>query len=222
MLSAVLAVVLSSTPNAWCDNIRAIRALAHRDKLDEATLATLESRYCVAMPEGKGAAAADGPAKSGLTLVSSDCAELWTLAVLARADRDFGELPGIDAQVRQSCIPGGRDTEGLRWPSGRLAHQGDAWWYPSGKGAKKGASWWDPSGRAAHAEITWWYPSGKLARSGDVWFDPTNGGASTPEALMTWHCASHPELCNPRLSAMRGVSDDGHTAGTIELLLATP
>ena len=222
MLSAVLAVTLASTPSAWCDNIRAVRALANRDHLDEATLAQLETRYCVSLPAVKATPGADVTTKSPGGLVSSDCADLWTMAVLARASRDYAELPGIDAQVRLSCVPGGRETEGLHWANGHLARQGDSWWYPSGHGAKKGSSWWYPSGKPAHNEITWWYPTGKVARSGDVWFDPGNGSASTSDGLVAWHCASHAELCNPRLGAMRGVNDDGHTAGTIELLLATP
>jgi hypothetical protein len=221
MLATLLALSLAAEPSAWCENIRAVRRLAQRDALDDHTLATLERRYCVSMPapQPEPAPAQPGPSESSVT---SDCADLWTMAVLLRAGRDTNQVGLVDAQVHVSCTAGAGNLGLLRWPNGRVAKSGGAWWYPSGRMARNASTWWYPNGRVARNGEAWWFPNGRMARNGDVWFDPETGKASSSDALLTWHCTAHPDLCNPRLEAMRGVPDEARSAGIIELLLATP
>ncbi len=215
--------------SGWCDNIRAVRNLAQRDQLDETTLATLERRYCVAMP-GSGPAhvgtAAHVPeeqphTQSPNTAISRDCADLWTMAVLARAGRmPIEALRTIDGQVALTCAPGAVSQVVMRWPDGQFSKSGDVWWYPNGRAAKSGVAWWYPNGRLARNGSSLWYPNGKPAKVGSAWLDPDNGKPTSSDALLAWWCPQHADVCNSRLPAMRNLPDDAKEAGVLELLMA--
>jgi len=215
MLSTLLVLALSGAPSGWCDNVRAVHRLAVRDGLDDRTLATLERRYCQPAPSTVPLVTAEP--SSG---VSRDCADVWTMAVLARASRALALLPVLDGQVRVCCSPGAGEQSALRWPSGQWAKSGGGWWYPNGHAARSGSSWWYPNGRVAHSGAGWWFPSGKLARRGEAWVDPDGGRATSSDAVLAWFCEAHAAVCSARLLAMRGLPEEARTAGIIELLSA--
>ncbi|MBI3183852.1 MAG: hypothetical protein HYZ28_17075 [Myxococcales bacterium] len=193
-----------------------MRALAVKDGLDDATLLTLERRYCGTKSASLSAPPLPSPS-GGQAAISPECEEFRLLAVLARiGDAAETVQQTIDHQVGRVCSQDGVDV--TRWPAGGLARSSTgALNYPQGKTAKSTTgNWYYPNGTVAkYATGSWNYPDGKTARYSDGSWRAPKGGATTAQVVLEAACAQRD--CSEVRSTIDAMSPDLKTATIIGL-----
>lgn len=182
VLSVVAVVAVAQSPSQDCREVRNVRALARKHRMDDATLYALEKQYCTAT-EGKKVKLPSAP--TSVSGKPAECVEAQLVEQLAAFDPDKEDLE-VMKSLRDSVCRGKPASSELRYSNGRLARSSTGVWnFPSGRLARAlGAPWLYPNQKiAGHAGGIWQYPNGGTARYSDGRWKSPKGSPGTLAAV---------------------------------------